>query len=172
MTRSDSGKYSWIMAGRRHYGIAEVADALGLNRQLVTVWRRRRSWEMPEPDDELASGPLWLAATIEPWIERMRARQDTSDAEPLSAALASRVGRRLCRLTALLLEDAPREQLIARAHSELASATDAVRACAPQRDQQRLLEALERLTAGDFPDAKACLTALGEALPVLSPLID
>lgn len=160
------------MTGRRHYGIAEIADALGLNRQLVTVWRRRRSWDMPEPDDELASGPLWLAATIEPWIERMRARQGTDAAEPLGGTLARRVGRRLCRLTALLLEDSPREQLIARAHAELVSAVDAVRACAPQRDQQRLLDALEPLTTGDPPDARACLAALGEGLPVLSQLIE
>jgi hypothetical protein len=32
------------------YGIAEIADAMGLSRQLVAVWRKRRSHGIPEPD--------------------------------------------------------------------------------------------------------------------------
>jgi len=45
------------------YGIAEIAEALGLNRQLVTAWRRRRSHGIPEPDAELSSGPIWRGET-------------------------------------------------------------------------------------------------------------
>src|SRR5436190_16698212 len=83
---------------RRHYGIAEIAEALGLNRQLVTVWRKRRSWGMPEPDDELASGPLWLGTTVEPWIDAVRTRlagEQHQTAEQFGPTLARRVGRRL-----------------------------------------------------------------------------
>jgi hypothetical protein len=166
---------------RRHYGIAEIADALGLNRQLVTVWRRRRSWGMPEPDDELASGPLWLGSTVEPWIDAMRARLDggAASAEPLGAELARRAGRRLCRLAALLLEDTPRPRLVARAYSELADVADAVRTCAASTDRDRLLAALDATLAGPPPDdagtgavpaglAAACLTALAAAAPALA----
>lgn len=173
---------------RRHYGIAEIADALGLNRQLVTVWRRRRSWGMPEPDDELASGPLWLGSTVEPWIEAVRARLDGSggNAEPLGPELVRRAGRRLCRLTALTLEDSARPRLVARAYAELADAADAIRGCAPGTDRDRLLAALDTALAPrpgspngpdgpDDPDggipptlAASCLAGLAAAVPVLT----
>jgi hypothetical protein len=168
---------------RRHYGIAEIADALGLNRQLVTVWRRRRSWGMPEPDDELASGPLWLGSTVEPWIDAMRARIEggAASAEQLGPEVVRRAGRRLCRLTALALEDTPRPKLVARAHTELAEAADAVRACAAGTDRDRLLAALDLALAGPPLDGAAtdadtaptrlvaaCLAALGAAGPVLT----
>jgi hypothetical protein len=163
---------------RRHYGIAEIADALGLNRQLVTVWRRRRSWGMPEPDDELASGPLWLGSTVEPWIEAVRARLDggaDGAAEPLGPDLVRRAGRRLCRLAALTLEDAPRPRLVARAHADLTETADAIRACAPSADRDRLRAALDPvLDLAPGPDdvppdlAAACLASLTAALPVLT----
>lgn len=135
---------------RRYYGIAEVADALGLNRQLVTVWRRRRSWGMPEPDDELASGPLWRGATIEPWIDTTRARlaaEASGGAAPLTPDAARRVARRLLRLLALLLEDVPRAALVARALRELEQAEAPVAAAAPSPGRDALLGALAALRA-------------------------
>lgn len=164
---------------RRHYGIAEIADALGLNRQLVTVWRRRRSWGMPEPDDELASGPLWLGSTVEPWIDSVRARlEEEQQADELGPALIRRAGRRLLRLAALLLEDAPREPLVGRAHAELAETAEAVRACAPGTERDRLTRVLDGVLAqpGDAPSgypalAGSCLTALAHVVPLLQQAV-
>ncbi len=68
------------------YGIAEIADALGLNRQLVTAWRRRRSHGIPEPDGELSSGPIWRGTTIEPWIDVVRATAGFAGAADQSRA--------------------------------------------------------------------------------------
>ena len=137
---------------RRYYGIAEVADALGLNRQLVTVWRRRRSWGMPEPDDELASGPLWRGATIEPWIAATRVRlaaEASGGTVPLTADAARRAARRLLRLLALLLEDAPRPALLARALRDLEQAEAPVAAAAPSPGRDGLLGALAAVRAAD-----------------------
>src|SRR4051812_23192452 len=89
------------MNTRRFYGIAEIAEALGVDRQLVTVWRRRSSHQMPPPDDELSSGPLWTAATIEPWIATTRARLAAEAAERAGAPdprLVRQAVRRLFRL--------------------------------------------------------------------------
>jgi hypothetical protein len=102
---------------RACYGIAEIADSVGVGRQLVAAWRRRRSHGMPEPDAELASGPVWLASTIEPWIQRLPARPAVPD--PVSAEEARRVARRVLRLLALLLEDPPRTTLVTRAIAEV-----------------------------------------------------
>jgi hypothetical protein len=94
---------------RRFYGIAEIAEALGVDRQLVTVWRRRSSHGLPAPDEELASGPLWAAETVEAWIQVTRARLEadatTHGAATLTAALGRQTAQRLFQLTALLLED-------------------------------------------------------------------
>jgi hypothetical protein len=46
------------------YGIAEIARALGEDPGLVGKWRERH--KLPAPDAELATGPVWLAETIEP----------------------------------------------------------------------------------------------------------
>lgn len=174
---------------RDFYGIAEVADALGLNRQLVTVWRRRRSHGMPEPDAELASGPLWRGETVEPWIDAMRRRLTSGAGAPVSAALARRATRRVLRLLALLLEDEPRQRLVARAAAEVrellplmddgsGGRTDPVR-----RDLLRLLSpvddaaipaaenAVETGTAVE-PAAYGALRAeLLAALPTIPPLL-
>src|SRR5919197_122848 len=83
---------------RDFYGIAEIAEALELNRQLVTAWRRRRSHGMPEPDAELAAGPLWRGESIEPWIGAVRARLTTGHGAPISPALVRRAVRRTLRL--------------------------------------------------------------------------
>lgn len=104
---------------RDFYGIAEVADALGLDRQLVTVWRKRRSHSMPEPDAELASGPLWRGETVEPWIDRMRQPVGPATPAPIPPSTVRRVARRLFRLQALLLEDVLRPRLIAQAIAEV-----------------------------------------------------
>jgi hypothetical protein len=99
------------------YGIAEIAEALGLNRQLVTAWRRRRSHGIPEPDAELSSGPIWRGETVEPWIDTVRDSRD-NPAGPISGELALKAGRRMLRLSALLLEQPVRHRLLSQALAE------------------------------------------------------
>ena len=108
--------------GRRFYGIAEIAEALGIDRQLATVWRRRSSHGMPRPDDELAAGPLWLAETIEPWIRVTRARLAAeSGGHGVSSEQLKTVTRRMLRLAALLLEEPHRRSEI---HATVAAVDD------------------------------------------------
>ncbi|MDQ2585336.1 hypothetical protein CKY47_15380 [Saccharothrix yanglingensis] len=104
---------------RAFYGIAEIADALGLSRQLVTVWRRRRSHAMPEPDAELSSGPIWRGETVEPWIDRVGRRSADGGTRPLEPATALRACRRVLRLAALVLEEPARPQLLSKAAAEV-----------------------------------------------------
>lgn len=113
-----AGRGASAQPRRAFYGITEIADAVGLNRQLVTVWRRRRSHGLPEPDAELSSGPIWRGETVEPWIDGVRAQQDSS-AEPLDPATALRVCRRVLRLTVLAIERPVRPRLVAQALGEL-----------------------------------------------------
>lgn len=57
------------------YGTAEIAEAIGTTPKHVATMRWRG--QLPEPDRELAMGPVWLAETIEPWIrERMSQARD------------------------------------------------------------------------------------------------
>jgi hypothetical protein len=48
------------------YGISEIARALDTEPGLVGKWRERH--KLPTPDAELATGPVWLAETIEPLL--------------------------------------------------------------------------------------------------------
>lgn len=155
-------------ARRELYGIAEIADALGQPRQLVTVWRRRRTRAMPEPDAELASGPVWLGRTIEPWIdEQIRLAGKDAGAAPLDPAAVRRIGRRLLRLVALLLEDERRPRLIQQALREATDLLPEVEAAAPDTTTIALRAVLAPLTTyGD--DAGALLPALVERLPELA----
>ncbi|MBA3425549.1 MAG: hypothetical protein H0U04_13650 [Rubrobacter sp.] len=57
-------------SNRRIYGIAEIAAELQVRRETVAQWHNRR--QLPEPDEQLAMGPTWLAKTIEPWIKTKR----------------------------------------------------------------------------------------------------
>jgi len=50
------------------YGLREIAEALGTDPAKVRVWKQRG--HLPKPDAELAMGPVWFAATIEPWIKK------------------------------------------------------------------------------------------------------
>lgn len=50
------------------YGVAEIADELGVSRVTVAQWLKRG--KMPAPDARLAMGPVWKARTIRPWIKR------------------------------------------------------------------------------------------------------
>jgi hypothetical protein len=138
---------------RRHYGIAEIADALDQNRQLVTAWRRRLSHAMPPPDDELASGPLWLGPTIEPWIDRMRRQLATDEpgAARLTEADVRRLTRRLLRLTALLLEEPARVALVVRAYAEFEQAATVVRAAERSALRDRLEDVAERISSAARP---------------------
>lgn len=156
--------------GRRHYGIAEIADALGVDRQLVTVWRRRLSRGLPPPDDELASGPLWVAATIEPWIAATRARlaRERTGAGPepaLTPAFTRRAVRRFLRLVALLLEEPRRPRPLLQAAMALAELRPRLEQAANELpDDAGVAALLEVLVALDR--ATPALTAEPTAEPV------
>jgi hypothetical protein len=155
-------------ARRELYGIAEIADALGQSRQLVTVWRRRRTRGMPEPDAELASGPVWRGPTIEPWIDdqiRLAGRHQAE--EPLPPAVVRKAGRRLLRLVALLLEDTRRPRLIQQALREAADLVPEIEAARRDATALALLEATAPLVSFE-EDPDALLTALVERLPGLA----
>lgn len=155
-------------ARRELYGIAEIADALDQSRQLVTVWRRRRTRGMPEPDAELASGPVWLGRTIEPWIDgQIRLAGRAGDEAPLTATAIRRAGRRLLRLVALLLEDTRRPRLIQQALRDAAEVVPEIEAAARNPASVALLKATAPLAALE-DDHDALLLALVERLPVLS----
>jgi hypothetical protein len=50
------------------YGVTEIARALGKEPDLVSKWYNRG--KLPAPDGVISAGPVWLAKTIEPVIER------------------------------------------------------------------------------------------------------
>jgi hypothetical protein len=54
------------MRAMKIYGITEIARALDTAPGLVGKWRERH--KLPAPDAELATGPVWLADTIEPLL--------------------------------------------------------------------------------------------------------
>jgi hypothetical protein len=90
----------------RLYGIQEIADTVGVSARLVATWRQRGSHGLPRPDAQLASGAVWFADTIEPWIARLRherGSQGPDEAERLVRALA----RRTFRLARVLWEEPP-----------------------------------------------------------------
>lgn len=153
------------------YGIAEIAEALGLNRQLVTAWRRRRSHGIPEPDAELSSGPIWRGETVEPWIDKVRDRRD-STAQPITGETALKASRRMLRIAALLLERPIRLRLLSQA---LAEARDLI----PQVDEaddDKLGRAVKQLLSplrkvGDEPpDLQAFRQQVLAELALLEPL--
>ncbi len=153
---------------RAYYGLAEIADALGLSRQLVTVWRRRRSHDIPEPTAELSSGPIWEGAAVEPWIDRMRARRGEGEAAPLSPELAARLARRALRLLALLLEEHPRPHLLAQAVAAVRELEPAVEAT-PADDDGRHARTVLAALAGESAPAAVRARLVG-VLPALAQL--
>ncbi|MDN3358766.1 hypothetical protein [Actinomadura sp. DC4] len=154
-------------ARRELYGIAEIADALGQSRQLVTVWRRRRTRGMPEPDAELASGPVWQGDTIEPWIDdQIRLTGRAEAAVPLSTEAVHKIGRRLLRLIALLLERDRRPRLIQQALREAADLLPEVEAAEQNAIAVALLKVMAPLVGDDDPEA--LLAALVERMPLLA----
>jgi hypothetical protein len=60
------------------YGLTEIAQALGMDRRVLAVWRQRG--KLPKPDAELAAGPVWSARRVEPWMENVRAGKISSPA--------------------------------------------------------------------------------------------
>lgn len=161
---------------RRFYGIAEIAEALGVDRQLVTVWRRRSSHGLPVPDEELSSGPLWTAETIEPWITATRARLAAEAGARAGAPDPARVRqavRRLLRLTALLLEDDPRTDVVTRARHDLGR-SHATLAAATAGDGRRGMPDLAAVALAAQDPARddtallaECLQAVPQAIKLL-----
>ena len=145
-----AGRRGSAQPRRDFYGIAEIADALDLSRQLVTVWRRRRSHGLPEPDAELSSGPIWRGETIEPWIDDFRDRRDLP-VQPLDAEVTLRACRRILRLAALLLEQPPRIRLLSQALAEVRELQSTVATSADDelgRAVRALLESVSDEPAG------------------------
>lgn len=159
------------------YGIAEIADTVGIGRQLVAAWRRRRSHGMPEPDAELASGPVWLGHTIEPWIDGLPVRPSGGPA-PVTEVEIRQLARRLLRLLALLLEERPRTQLVVRAIAEARELLDLAPEAPDDRDATRralavLLGPLRRVRPEPAGDELAELRIeLLAVLPRLAELVD
>ena len=159
------------------YGIAEIADALGVGRQLVAAWRRRRSHGMPEPDAELASGPVWMGHTIEPWIDGLPVRP-SGGPPPVTDAEIRQVARRALRLLALLLEDRPRIQLVTRAFAEARDLLDLAPEVPDDRDASRqtlalVLGPLRRARPDLGPaDLAELRTQLLAVLPRIAELVD
>jgi predicted DNA-binding transcriptional regulator AlpA len=57
---------------RRIYGIAEIANELGVRRETVAQWHNRN--QLPKPDEQLGMGPAWLAETLRPWLDSKKAQ--------------------------------------------------------------------------------------------------
>lgn len=55
----------------RLFGLADLADHLGLSRDLVRKWNARG--KLPLPDARLLMGPVWRLETIEAWQEDVSA---------------------------------------------------------------------------------------------------
>ena len=61
MRISGPGLNGWCM------GVAEIAHALGVSRQTVAQWHARG--QLPEPQAQLAMGPVWRETTIQRWAK-------------------------------------------------------------------------------------------------------
>ncbi|WP_285743199.1 hypothetical protein [Lentzea sp. NBRC 105346] len=152
------------------YGIAEIADALGLSRQLVAVWRRRRSHGMPDPDAELASGPIWRAETVAPWIERVRSRLGLQGGQTgATRALALRTCRRVLRLVALMLEESTRFELLDKAADQLRELVPEIDRCANDVVGSLLRELVEPVRDPDEA-VELVQVQLIEVLPAVTAL--
>src|SRR5262249_19097256 len=130
---------------------------------------------MPDPDAELASGPVWLGSTIEPWIDQLPVRP--IEPEPIGRQEVARAARRVLRLLALLLEGSPRVAVVTRALAEVHEVAAAVAGAG--RDADPVRGGVLRLLApaGDVrdPGAPAELADLRRrlltALPALAELV-
>lgn len=56
----------------RAYGLAEIAEALGVTPAAVSVWARQGTHGMPEPDWHLRCGPVWTHETLGEWLDDQR----------------------------------------------------------------------------------------------------
>ncbi len=150
------------------YGIAELADAMGLSRQLVAVWRKRRSHGIPEPDAELASGPIWRRETVEPWIERTRGRLGLAGGrESASRSLRLRTCRRVLRLAALMLEEPQRVRVLNDAADQLRDLIHEVDQTADDVVGSLLRELIEPVRDPDAP-AELLRVPVIESLPLVT----
>ena len=59
-----------MSASGRLLGTAELAERLGVSRELVSQWLKRG--KLPEPDERLAMGPVWRESTISRWEEERK----------------------------------------------------------------------------------------------------
>ncbi|ANZ35464.1 hypothetical protein BBK82_04590 [Lentzea guizhouensis] len=150
------------------YGIAEIADAMGLSRQLVTVWRKRRSHGIPEPDAELASGPIWRRETVEPWIDRTRGRLGLAGGpESASRSLRLRTSRRVLRLAALMLEEPLRPRVLNEAAAQLRDLAPEIDSTADDVVGALLRELVETVRDPDVP-AELLRVPVIESLPLVT----
>ena len=60
------------------YGIAEIANALEVDRHLVAQWYRRSSrnlsggMDLPKPNAVLSMSPVWTGQTLNSWLRVMK----------------------------------------------------------------------------------------------------
>jgi len=55
------------------YGVHELAVAVNVPSDNVSMWLLRGNREMPKPDARLACGPVWVdSAELRAWIRRTR----------------------------------------------------------------------------------------------------
>lgn len=65
-------------------GVAEIADMLGVSKQVIANWRSRKG-SFPDPSVTLRSGPVWARDAIIQWAESEGiefAAKESADSEP------------------------------------------------------------------------------------------
>ena len=60
------------------YGLTELAESVGITANCLRQWLFQRRYDIPEPDERLAAGAVWLAdGPIDAWITKQRAEYST-----------------------------------------------------------------------------------------------
>lgn len=59
------------------FGLAEFAEAAGVNRELFAQWRHRG--KVPDPYAELRSGPVWTARQVKAWLAKKEGNKDDDE---------------------------------------------------------------------------------------------
>ncbi len=78
------------MTASRIYGIAEIAQALGVRRQTVAQWHK--PGQLPPTTEDLAMGPVWMGQDIQPWLDKKKEEIQLTVREREAAAYEGLVG--------------------------------------------------------------------------------
>lgn len=61
------------MKRKKVYGAQELAATVGVERVNLSMWLARGYYQIPEPDERLACGPVWLDSDeLRAWIVKAR----------------------------------------------------------------------------------------------------